>query len=270
MILDDGISKNSDGKYDFDYSHDLEYDLIHLCTKNYGVKSSGNLTYFYAYRFNPNANNEDIKEFRHAFKTNYNDDSLFYKESVMDFIELGMLRMDKYKKLTDFDVVFMTEFGSGDNSGVMSVLDDLLLEYTNGKFLDVRLVKETYDNIKFDKQKAIDALMNTDRYSNFSDAKKAAKKNEKRFNKFKSSGEMFKIKAYLPVAGRSGFYDFLKFDTEEHKETFMRMESGTEALICDDFITSGSTVREMERYLHSINPNVKMTVFVLVDQLREY
>ena len=50
----------------------------------------------------------------------------------------------------------------------------------------------------------------------------------------------------------------------------MRMESGTEALICDDFITSGSTVREMERYLHSINPNVKMTVFVLVDQLREY
>ena len=145
-----------------------------------------------------------------------------------------------------------------------------MLEYTNGKFLDVRLVKETYENIKFDVQKAISALMETDKYSDRKDAEKAAKSIEKRFLKLKQSGEMFKIKMYLPVVGRSGFYDFLKFDTEEHKETFRKMESGTEALICDDFITSGATIREMKRYLNSINPNVNLTVFVLVDQLKDY
>ena len=262
MILDDGISKNPEGKYDFDYSHDLEYDLIHLCDDNCGLKTSGDLTYFYAYRFNPEADENEVKEFRKRFKSSYNDTAFFYGDDVFDFVELGMLRMDRYKKLEDFDIVFMTEFGYGDSAGVMSLLDSLLLEYTNGSFLDVKLVKETYENIKFDVGVAVDALMKTERYADYSKALKT--------NQLKSSGEMFKIKSYLPVVGRSGFYDFLKFDTEEHKETFMGMESGTEALICDDFITSGSTVREMERYLHSINPNVKMTVFVLVDQLREY
>lgn len=270
MILDDGISKNSDGKYDFDYSHDLEYDLIHLCDDNCGLKTSGNLTYFYAYRFNPEADENEVKEFRKRFKNSYNDTAFFYGDDVFDFVELGMLRMDKYKKLEDFDIVFMTEFGYGDADGVMSLLDSLLLEYTNGSFLDVKLVKETYENIKFDVDVAVDALMKTERYADYSKALKAAKTIEKRFNQLKSSGEVFKIKSYLPVVGRAGFYDFLKFDTEEHKETFESLANGTEALICDDFITSGSTVKEMKRYLHSINPNVKMTVFVLVDQLREY
>ena len=270
MIIKDGVSKNSEGKYDFDYSNDLEYDLIHLCDDDFGIKTAKGLTYFYAYRFNQSANIDDVKEFRRLFKNNYNNDSFFYKDSVLDFIELGMLRLDRYKSLTDFDVVFMSDFGHGDSAGVMALLDSLLLEYTNGDFLDVRLVKESYDNIQFDIEKAITALMETERYSDKKKAVIAAKSIEKRFYKLKESGVVFKIKQYMPVAGREGFYDFLKFDTDEHKRVFMSLAKGTNALICDDFITSGSTVKEMRRYLHSINPNVTLTVFILVDQLREY
>ena len=270
MIIKDGVYKNSEGKYDFDYSNDLEYDLIHLCDDDFGIKTAKSLTYFYAYRFNQSANIDDVKEFRRLFKNNYNNDSFFYKDSVLDFIELGMLRLDRYKSLTDFDVVFMSDFGHGDSAGVMALLDSLLLEYTDGDFLDVRLVKESYDNIKFDIEKAITALVNTERYSDIKKATIAAKSIERRFYKLKDSGTVFKIKQYMPVAGREGFYDFLKFDTDEHKEIFMSLAKGTNALICDDFITSGSTVKEMQRYLHSINPNVTLTVFILVDQLREY
>lgn len=270
MILKDGLRRNEQNIYEFDYEKDLEDDLIYLCKGTYGVRNADDISYFHAYEFNPNADLEDLKNFRKAFKTLYNDDTFFYKDSVSDFIELGMLRMDKYKKLTDFDIVFMTDFGHGDSAGVMSVLDSLLLEYTDGSFLDIRLVKEAYENVKFDVDKAVTALMKTVRYSNESDARKAARSIEKRFIKLKDSGEMFKMKMYLPVAGRAGFYDFLKFDTSEHKDIFSRMLSGTEALICDDFITSGSTVKEIKRYLHSINPNVNLTVFILVDQLRSY
>ena len=270
MILSDGISKNFENKYDFDYSTDLENDIIKLSENESGIKQSGGLTYFFAYKFNTDANADEIKEFRTKFKTHYNDTSFFYGDSVLDFIELGMLRMDRYKKLEDFDVVFMTDFGYGESAGVMSLLDSLLLEYTSGAFLDIRLVKETYENVKFDKEKAISALMETDRYSDRRLAAKAASSIEKRFNQLKQSGELFKIKRFMPVAGRSGFYDFLKFDTEDHKETFIAMSEGTEALICDDFITSGSTIKEIKRYLNSINPKVNLTVFVLVDQLREY
>ena len=270
MILNDGIRKNEQGKYEFDYTQDLEHDLLNLCNSTLRVKNTKDLTYFFAYQFNPNADANEIKDFRKRFKHSYNDTLFFYEDDVFDFVEIGMLRMDKYKKLTDFDIVFMTDFGYGESAGVMALLDSLMLEYTNGAFLDVKLVKETYDNIKFDIDKAVDALMQTKRYAVRKVAVKAAKDIEKRFNQLKASGEMFKIKQYMPVAGRAGFYDFLKFDTEDHRETFMSMADGSEALICDDFITSGSTVREMKRYLNSINPNVHLTVFVLVDQLRDY
>lgn len=269
MILDDGISKNSDGKYDFDYSHDLEYDLIHLCDDNCGLKTSGDLTYFYAYRFNPEADENEVKEFRKRFKSSYNDTAFFYGDDVFDFVELGMLRMDKYKKLTDFDIVFMTDYGTDHDVSVMSLLDSLMLEYTNGDWINVKLVKATYDNIKFDRDKAKKALMKTDKYRNEKKAEDAVRDIEILFETNKRNGKLFKMKNYMPVVARCGFYDFLKFDTEEHREVFESLANGSEALICDDFITSGSTVKEMERYLHSINPDVNMTVFVLVDQLRE-
>ena len=270
MILDDGIPKNSDGKYDFDYTSDLEYDLIHLCTKNYGVKSSGNLTYFYAYRFNPEADENEVKEFRNRFKNSYNDASFFYEDDVFDFVELGMLRMGKYKKLTDFNIVFMTDYGTDHDISVMSLLDSLMLEYTNGDWINVKLVKATYDNIKFDRDKAKKALMETDKYRNEKKAEDAVRDIEILFETNKRNGKLFNMKNYMPVTTRCGFYDFLKFDTEEHREVFESLANGTEALICEDFITSGSTVKEVERYLHSINPDVNMTVFVLVDQLRDY
>lgn len=47
MIIKDGVYKNSEGKYDFDYSNDLEYDLIHLCDDDFGIRTAKGLTYFY-------------------------------------------------------------------------------------------------------------------------------------------------------------------------------------------------------------------------------
>ena len=270
MILNDGISKNFDGKYDFDYTQDLDLDIINLSKDSSGVRQTPELTYFYAYKFNENANKQDIKEFRTLFKHNFNDSEYFYKDSVMDFIELGMLRMDNYMKLEDFDIVFMTDFGHGDTAGVMSVLDSLLLEYTNGAFLDFRLVKATYEKVKFDKEKAKNALMSTEKYKDEFDEEDAVNQIDKEFNRMKKQGSIFKMKRFMPVIGRCGFYDFLEFETPRHEQIFRKMVNGTKALICDDFITSGSTVKEAKRYLHSINPNVDMTVFVLIDQLREY
>lgn len=270
MILNDGISKNFEGKYDFDYTQDLDTDILHLLTDESGVKTANGLTYFYAYQFNKDADYKDIKEFRKLFKHKYNDPTYFYGDDVFDFIEIGMLHMDHFKKLESFDIVFMTDFSDIKTDGVMAVLDSMLLEYTEGKFLDVKLLKDTYENIKFDRNKAKKLLMQTEKYKEEVEAEKAIKSVERVFHNIKSKGELFKIKRFLPVLAREGFYNFLKFDTEEHKMLFESLESGSEALICDDFVTSGFTIKEIKRYLHSINPNVNITVFVLIDQMREY
>lgn len=270
VVIKDGISKNFEGKYDFDYTKDLNTDILHLSTDESGIKTENGLTYFYAYKFNPEANQKDIKEFRKLFKHNYNNPVYFYEDSVFDFIEIGMLHMDAYKKLDSFDIVFMTDFSDIKTDGVMAILDSLMLEYTNGKFLDIKLVKDTYENIRFDRDKAKRLLMQTDKYRDEVSEERAVRSVERVFDNMKKNGELFKIKRFLPVIAREGFYNFLKFDTGEHRKIFEAMETGTEALICDDFITSGSTIKEMKRYLHSINPNVNMTVFVLIDQLRNY
>lgn len=47
MILDDSISKNFEGKYDFDYSNDFENDIIKLSENESGIKAHGDLTYFF-------------------------------------------------------------------------------------------------------------------------------------------------------------------------------------------------------------------------------
>lgn len=270
MILNDGVRKNEQGKYEFDYTQDLEHDLLNLCNSTLRVKNTKDLTYFFAYQFNPNADVNEIKEFRKKFKKHYNDDAFFYGDDVMDFVEIGMLRMDKYKKLTSFDAVFMTDYGDVTAPGVMFLLDSLLLEYTNGEFMDIKLVKEVYENIRFDRDKAKSELMKTDRYSREVDAERAVQNIEEKFNIEKKRGKLFKIKNYLPMAGRTGFCDFLKFDSEKNERAFRALAEGSEALVCDDLITSGATIKEIKRYLNAINPNVHLTVFVLVDQLRDY
>ena len=82
--------------------------------------------------------------------------------------------------------------------------------------------------------------------------------------------EVFTMKHYQPVRGRAGFIDFLKFPTPKHQAFYEALKNGTEVLICDDFMTSGSTIKEIIRFLNSINANTNISVFVLIDQYRKY
>ena len=61
------------------------------------------------------------------------------------------------------------------------------------------------------------------------------------------------MKKILPSKIRPAFTNFLKFKTAEQKQIYEQLQN-TEVLIYDDFLTSGSTVKEIIRYLKAINP----------------
>ena len=69
---------------------------------------------------------------------------------------------------------------------------------------------------------------------------------------------------------RVGFSNFLKFKNEWDERTYRNLENGTDILVADDFVTSGSTLKEMIDLLTSVNPNNKITAFAFINQLREY
>ena len=63
---------------------------------------------------------------------------------------------------------------------------------------------------------------------------------------------------------------FLKFKNEWDERTYRNLENGTDILVADDFVTFGSTLKEMIDLLTSVNPNNKITAFAFINQLREY
>jgi hypoxanthine phosphoribosyltransferase len=62
----------------------------------------------------------------------------------------------------------------------------------------------------------------------------------------------------------------VKFKNEFDEQLYKNLENGTDVLICDDFATSGSTLREMRDFLMSVNPNNNITAFALINQNRNY
>lgn len=268
MNQNEGIRKGIDGSYEFCKTMDLPTDIIYLKKDNSGVKITNSLTYFYAYEFNPNLDNSEVKEFRTAIKHNLSDTDLFDGEVVFDFVEDGLFRFDSYKKLSDFKVVVMSETSQ---FSLLTILDSLLYQYTDGEITSIKMIKNLCKDVIFDREKARKALFNTDKYGS-SEIKinKALDSIEKLFRKFQNTTNVFKMKLYSPVVARVGFTNIFRFKNKEQENLYKELESGTEVLICDDFITSGSTVKEIMNVLNSVNPNNRLTVFILINQLKTY
>lgn len=268
----EGIRKDETGHYVFDKEFDFDTDIIYLCSDTSGMKTVDDLTYYYGFEFNPNADKKQQSDFRTALKHKMNDDNVYYGEEARRFVTDGIYRLDEMKRLSDFGVVISTasEYGERTLPGLMcEIIFDEASD--DAQVYDMQLIKRMCRDVTFDENRARDALQKTERYGN--DERKlesAIRSLKSQFEDAKRNNEIFKMKRYKPVAGRYGFIDFLRFGNPYDQETYERLKEGTEVLICDDFITSGSTIREVIRFLNTINQNTKISVFVLVNQMRNY
>ena len=269
MILLDGVRLSDSGKYEFCKSFDLQDDLILLSKDVSGITETNSLSYFYAYEFNPDATRHDVESFRHALKNSLDNQNIFDMEDIHDFVMFGLLRLDKHIRLDKFKVAVMSE--SSKTSTVLTILDSLLYEHLDGEITTLKLIKNLCRDVVFDRERARTALENTEKYRGKKKAIEHALDNiERQFHSLQGTNKAFKMKLYSPVVARIGFTNIFRFKTQEQEDIYRQLESGTNVLLCDDFITSGSTVKEMQDVLNSINPNNKLTVFILINQLRNY
>ena len=258
-----GITVNNN-EINFNWDSDsASNDLIHLNEDSSGSYDEDGVHYFYAYSFVEGCNAREKKIVRNYLKCK-TDPSLIYSENLEDFVDQGVLQLDHFCNLNKFVATVYLESTSSDYS-LVDLMGSYIFEYTqpHNTQIDFKLLKKIYSEVRFDSTAAYNALIAAG-YSD-SDAKHEIQFTEKKFAELKQSNELFQMKRFIPKEIRTAFLDFLKFKSPKDEKLY-RLLQGVDVLIYDDFLTSGATIREVIRYLRSINPNNTLTVFVLVKQ----
>ena len=255
-----GVTITNDDEIMFDWDKDSPRDILKLAESTSGKFIQDGITYFYAYTWSDIATSYQINRVRRYLKSLGNSKDI-YSQDVEDFVEIGVLKFDGFKPLKTFSVLIGIE--PSKFPSLVDVMNGYLMEYSRSPIVDIRLVKNTYDHVEFDSSKAYKALLESGLSSHKAD--REIQFTARKFQELKSSGTLFEMKRFVPRAIREGFYNFLKFKTEEERQLYMELQ-GVDVLIYDDFLTSGSTVKEVVRYLKSIHNENQLTVFVLVKQ----
>ena len=254
MILYEGIYIDDKNSVKFNWDIDNEpSDIIKLNTSSAGEFNKDNFRYVYGYCYTSDADKVERKVVRDYLKANP------YDKNVEHFIETAVFQLDKMSPIELYNIVVTVE---SETSDLVDQIELQLLDVIP-HCASLHLIKELYDNIKFNEELVIQLLKDQNKTAH--DIRDIITKTKKRFEKLKAEKRLFKIKDYMPTIVRFGFEDFLKFKTEEDKQLFKSLQ-GANVLVVDDFLTSGATVKEMTRYLTSINPTNMITVFVLINQ----
>lgn len=260
-VIYGGVSVDSDTVM-FNWQKDnQETDIITLTDVCSGQYDDDNVRYVYAYSYTPDATKSDKSFFRDYIKGKITPD-VWCDEDVEKFVDNGVLKLDSYFDLEQFGAIINIKPTS--TPSIMDVLRQTIMNYASGVLNSFDLVKQAYQHVEFDEDKAREALKATGKYSE-SKIEDEISFTKNKFETLKKKNELFQIKRFIPAEIRAGFLNYLKFKTDEERDVYAALQ-GVDVLIYDDFITSGSTVKEVIRYLRAINDKNTLTVFVLVKQ----
>lgn len=255
-----GITIDDNNNVRFNWENDSDEDIIVLADDVSGQFVKDRVNYIYGYEYSKNASVSEKKLMRDYLKS-LGHSAATSDENVNEFVERGVLRIEKYVKFNEFGATIHIE--SSKSPSLVDVISGYVSEYTRSIHTDFTLVKKTYEDVEFDEIKAYDALL-AENYTP-EHAKREINFTAKKFESLKHSGELFQIKRFIPKPIRSGFLNFLKFKNEHERKVYESLQ-GVNVLIFDDFLTSGSTIAELVRYLRSIHDDNTLTAFVLIKQ----
>lgn len=230
-------------------------DVVLYNQNTSGVTVIDGVTIIYGYQYNPKCETPRLQQFREQLK---HPQSINYLD---EFVETGILRMSEQVSLDNFKVVVRVK-----PTRMPTVLDTMQLYidmHSNSEFITFQLLKDTYDNVSFDYDRAVDALRRR-KYDEDSIAM-IINRIKTVFEEHKGSLDLFEMKRFLPTSIRKYFTHFLKFGTPEEAKAYKSLQ-GVNVLMYDDLLTSGATLVEAKRYLTAINPSNTLTCYVLIKQ----
>lgn len=251
-----GVYIDDKGKLKINITKDkMHRDLILFNQNNSGKLWVGDVPVIYAYQYNPDCENKDYVKFRKLIKHPQN------VENLDDFVERGVLYMDRFAPLDGFDTIIRIR-----PTSKPSILDNILvclLEHVSPHSISLELIKQTYDHVSFNADQAIQDMIAAGFDEEY--AYDRVGEMNQLFEKLKGSGKLFQMKNFTPRPIRANFSNYLKFETEKEARVYKDLQ-GANVLIYDDLLTSGATLKEASKYLTAINPMNSLTCFVLIQQ----
>lgn len=251
-----GVFVDKDNIVRFNWTKDkLSRDLILLHSDNYGYLTEDGVMIIYGYSYDGrNYPYDKVKAFRDYIKhPSYDTDD------VERFVSQGIANFCKITDAENYKVVIGIP-----SEKKPSILDEIKMHLMDicDKYVGYDLVKETYEHVKFDELKARKVLEESNYHRDIDDTIEFTLT---KFEELKKTGQLFEMKRFLPKEIRVAFSDFLKFKNEDERKIYATLQ-GVNVLMYDDLYTSGATLKEMARYLRSINPTNTLTAFILIKQ----
>ena len=237
--------------FNWDYD-DSKKDCLYLDGFRANYFNEDGIRYVYAYQYSPNASERDKKIIRTYLKSKQG----FKDKNVRDLVDNGVLKLDSVNRINSFDALLTIK--SSKPFSLTNLIHIYLTEYSITPYIDFELVKKSYDGITIDYNKIQQALKKLRwdkiRIENFIDELKED------FDYYKQRGFLFEMKRILPRQIREAFSNFLQFRTEENRQIYEKLQNAN-VLIYNDFLISGSTVKEVIGYLKAINPNCNIVLY---------
>lgn len=241
----------------FNWNADNEStDILRLAKPNYGEVLVNDIPIIYGYEFKQGTTKSDMKVFRDFIKAN-----ALVSEDVQQFVEYGILHLDYMFNLDNLGYAVHPQSRTGHD--IIELMGNWIMEYSDATMSDFELIKEAYKNVTFDAEKAKTALRRRNMPER--EIERVISEVVYRFDALKQTDKLFEIKMFLPREIRSGFLNYLKFADEDEKIAYEALQ-GVDVLVYDDLVTSGATLKEINRYLNAINPKNKLHSFVLLKQ----
>lgn len=231
-------------------------DVLYLAKPQYGTELIADIPVMYGYEYAKKHAYDEQQALRNYIKTEAE-----YSLDVRKFVEYGILHLNKMFPLSDLGYAVHPNSKTG--KALIELMGDFLIDYSNAVLSDFELVKETFQNVTFDSEKAAEAMRRRGLPEHTIQTRIAEA--EAKFERCKQRIEPFEIKLFGPKPLRFGFMNYLKFSTEDEKLVYQSLQ-GVKVLVYDDVATSGSTLHEMNRYLTAINPKNELHSFVLIKQ----
>lgn len=255
IFVNEGVQYD-ENTFSFDFDHDSDADVINLVgPKIYKSNFSDNI-YYFGYKFADTASSRTRSEFIRALKS-----SQRLQISASDFNyflnrPLGML--NKSINLSNIQAVVYPI--SGLNNLVKRMINAVISFMQHGtEYIEAELVKNMPGNVEFDWKAFASAVGGTSSQS-YKDSTPIIENILERIHK----SDYFSIARDVKPKYRPYMMNYLRFEHDLTGDKLRGLTFADNILVIDDINTSGSTLHEILRILHSWNTQSNIYIFTLI------
>lgn len=241
--------------FNFDFNSTNLNDIVNVAEAGVYTSNIGGDTYWFGYKFNQNIDSSIRTKFIHWIKGLITEDRPKTSE-LFKFIDRPIAKLNSKLPLVTFDALV---YPRSNRSELVNRMIDVIHNYIDrsAKRADYELIKNLPSSISFDFEAFKDSAKSDNQIKQVYDYV-----NNELLPKIHSL-DYFSIAQNVKPKYRKYITDFLKFSSEESKNTF-RALCQPQILVVDDINTSGATLTEIIRIIKKVNPTASVFIFTLL------